>query len=318
MSDDQELGAPRHLPFVLGVIGDSGSGKTTVANGVRTLIGPERVAVLELDDYHRYTRAQRLEKGLTALNPQVHDLPLMQEHLNLLRRGRPIRNRRYEHADGTFGPVRTLEPGEVVIARGLLGFPTDELRSAYDLAVFLAPEPELLFRWKLRRDVKTRGYAEAEVLKHIAQHLLDAKQFILPQAERADLVVRYEIPEWDAPDSEVRATLTLRRAAAAAVRDDASLAALGPAVTREEGEAEGEVTLRVDPALPLAEMEAWARGLFPETFTPGGVGLYMDEAGQMVSSAPLGFAEVLIAALTQKLRRSVEREGSGEATRIAV
>lgn len=318
MSDDQELGAPRHLPFVLGVIGDSGSGKTTVANGVRTLIGPERVAVLELDDYHRYTRAQRLEKGLTALNPQVHDLPLMQEHLNLLRRGRPIRNRRYEHADGTFGPVRTLEPGEVVIARGLLGFPTDELRSAYDLAVFLAPEPELLFRWKLRRDVKTRGYAEAEVLKHIAQHLLDAKQFILPQAERADLVVRYEIPEWDAPDSEVRATLTLRRAAAAAVRDDASLAALGPAVTLEEGEAEGEVTLRVDPALSLGEMEAWARGLFPETFTPGGVGLYMDEAGQTVPSAPLGFAEVLIAALTQKLRRSVEREDSGEPTRIAV
>src|SRR6185436_6970785 len=120
--------------------------------------------------------------------------------------------------DGTFGAARTVQPNEVVLVRGLLGFPSDELRAAYDLAVFLQPEPELLFRWKLRRDVKTRGYTEAEVLKRIARHLLDSKEYVLPQAGRADLVVRYEIPEWDAPDSAVTASLTLRRQAADAVR----------------------------------------------------------------------------------------------------
>lgn len=310
MSDAQEFGAPRPLPFVLGVIGDSGSGKTTVAGGVRQLIGPDRVALVELDDYHRYTRGERQEKGLTALNPLVHDLGLMQEHLHLLRRGRPIRNRRYDHSDGSFGPSRALEPGEVVIARGLLGFPTEELRAAYDLAVFLAPEPELLFRWKLRRDVKTRGYSEAEVLKRIAQHLLDAKQYVLPQAERADLVVRYEIPEWDAPDEEVRATLLFRRAAAAAIREDDGLAAFGEGVSLEDSG--DEVTLRVGPSLPRADMEAWARGIFPDTFTAASVGLYMGEDGEMTPSVPLGFAEVLIAALTQKLRREEEQAEAPE------
>lgn len=318
MSDAQELGAPRPLPFVLGVIGDSGSGKTTVANGVRQLIGPDRVGLLELDDYHRFTRAERQEKGLTALNPQVHDVALMQEHLGLLRRGRPVRNRRYDHSDGSFGPVRTLDPGEVVIARGLLGFPTEAIRAAYDLAVFLAPEPELLFRWKLRRDVKTRGYSEAEVLKHIAQHLLDAKQFVLPQADHADLVVRYEIPEWDAPDSEVSATLLLRRSAAATVLgDNGSLARFGDGVRLEEGEG-GEVTLAVNPSLSRGEMEAWAHETFPETFAAGNVGLYMDEEGEMIPSAVLGFAEVLIAALTQKLRRGGEQADAPEPTRMAV
>src|SRR5690606_2724029 len=158
--------------FVLGIVGDSGSGKTTVADAVARLLGSDRVTDVRLDDYHRFTREERTTRGLTALNPVVHNLALMQEHLRLLRQGRPIRNRSYEHKDGTFGPIRTITPNEIVLVRGLLGFPTRELQSLYDLAVFLQPEPELLFRWKLRRDVRSRGYAEADVLKYIAAHLL--------------------------------------------------------------------------------------------------------------------------------------------------
>ncbi|HET6764591.1 MAG TPA: hypothetical protein VFH27_12995 [Longimicrobiaceae bacterium] len=306
MSDAAVNGAAVHFPFILGIIGDSGSGKSTVADGVRALIGTDRVGSLELDDYHRYTRAERLDLGLSALNPSVHNLPLMHEHLQLLRRGRPVRNRRYDHSDGTFGPIRTLDPHEVVIARGLLGYPTEELRAAYDLAVFLAPEPELLFRWKLRRDVKTRGYSEAQVLKRIAQHLLDSKQYVLPQAERADLVVRYEIPEWDTPDSQVAVTLLLRRAAAESVRGDGAMERFGGHVQVEEGGEDGELTLRVSPALSAEQVEAWAAELFPETYTPGGLGAYMDEEGGTGASGPIGFAQVLIADLTQKLRRTID------------
>ena len=316
MSDAQAGAAPTHYPFILGIIGDSGSGKSTVADGVRALIGPERVTSLELDDYHRYTRAERVELGLTALNPTVHNLPLMQEHLQLLRRGRPVRNRRYDHSDGTFGPIRTLDPNEVVIARGLLGFPSEELRSAYDLAVFLQPEPELLFRWKLRRDVKTRGYSEAEVLKRIAQHLLDSKQYVLPQADRADLVVRYRIPEWDAPDSEVSAELVLRRAAAEAVRGNGVLPRFENDVRVEDGEGEGgELTLHVPPGLDTGKVEEWARDLFAETHHAGSLGAFMDDDGGTRPSPPIAFTQVLIADLTQKLRR---RAGAAREAAVAV
>lgn len=303
MSEDLDHETPRSFPFILGIIGDSGSGKSTVAKGVRALIGPDRVASLELDDYHRYTRAERLALGMTPLNPAVHNLSLMHEHLQLLRRGRPVRNRRYDHSDGSFGPVRILEPREVVIARGLLGFPSDELRASYDLAVFLQPEAELLFRWKLRRDVKTRGYSEAEVLKHIAHHILDAKEYVLPQADRADLVVRYDLPEWDAPDSEVRLTLHLRRAAAEALRSDAALAHFAEYVQLEEGE-DGDVVLRVSNELPDALVNERVRIRFPASEAASGVGMYHDDAGATTQCAPLCFVELLIADLTQKLRRT--------------
>ena len=296
-------GAGRPLPVIVGIVGDSGSGKTTISNGVRALIGAEQVTDVKLDDYHRYTRAERAEMGLTALNPKVHNLELVGEHLQLLRRGRPIRNRSYDHSNGTFGPMRSVEPRDVVLVRGLLGFPTDELRALYDLAVFLWPEPELLFRWKLRRDVHSRGYTEAEVLKTIAQHLLDAKEFVLPQAERADLVVRYEIADPDAPDSEVRTALIARRRAMAEIQGSLhSLDGFGERIRVEQRD--GELVLELAPELAQGEVDAWALERFPETYTPGGQpGRYLDEHGGRSYRAQLAFIEVLIARLTQKLRR---------------
>jgi phosphoribulokinase len=301
MSDDLSPQQTHH-PFVLGIVGDSGSGKSTVAEGVAALIGPDHVSTLELDDYHRYTRAERQEQGITALHPTVHDFALMQEHLQLLGRGRPVRNRRYDHTDGTFGAARSVEPNEVVLVRGLLGFPTDDLRAAYDLAVFLQPEPELLFRWKLRRDVKTRGYTEAEVLKRIARHLLDSKEYVLPQAGRADLVVRYEIPEWDSPDGEVSATLTLRRHAADAVRYNGIIHRFGEHVSFTD--TEDGLVVTVDSTLPQALVDAWAAERFGDTFQPDALGRFMDEDGNDSRLVPLAFAQVLIADLAQKLRRT--------------
>ena len=299
-------GAPTERPFVLGIIGDSGSGKSTVVKGVRALLGAEHVADVKLDDYQRYTRAERAERGMTALNPAVHNFPLMLEHLQLLRRGRPVRIRSYEHRDGTFGPVRVIEPKDVVVVRGLLGYPTPALRAAYDLAVFLDPEPDLLFRWKLRRDVRTRGYTEAEVLKNIAQHLLDSKEYVRPQAELADVVVRHEVEEWDAPDSAVRTSVILRRAAAAVVGGGACFDAQLPGV-QLEGQGE-ELVVRLGPELDYAAVEAWGRTLFPAAEEWEKVGQCQAEEEGSALRAPVAFVQILLACLAQKLRSGSAQE----------
>ena len=66
------------------------------------------------------------------------------------------------------------------------------------------------------------------MLKNIVQHLLDSKEFVLPQAGRADVVVRYELPSTDAPDDQIRTSLLLRRRAAevsASIRADGATVA---------------------------------------------------------------------------------------------
>lgn len=288
--------------FVLGIVGDSGSGKDTVADAVVSLLGSERIADLRLDDYRRYNREERVERGLSALNPEIHDLELIEAHLMLLRSGRQVRVRRYLHQDGSFAPVRTVESKEVVLVRGSLGFATDELLAMYDLSVFLQPEPDLLFRWKLRRDTLFRGYTEPEVLKLIASHLLDAKQYVLPQADRADLLVRYHLPDWEAPDSTVVTTLRMRGQVAAVAAATGFFDAL-PVVQATEGD---DVVVTIPDDVTEDAVGDWARRRFPDAYRPEAIGTYVDESGATLRRASLAVVEVLIACLASEMMRGPE------------
>jgi len=54
-------------PIILGIVGDSAAGKTTLTKGVAQVLGEENVTVICTDDYHRYDRRQRAELGITPL-----------------------------------------------------------------------------------------------------------------------------------------------------------------------------------------------------------------------------------------------------------
>ena len=49
----------RRRPIILGIVGDSATGKTTLSRGIAQILGLENVSVLCTDDYHRYNRQQR-------------------------------------------------------------------------------------------------------------------------------------------------------------------------------------------------------------------------------------------------------------------
>ena len=46
-------------PIILGVVGDSAAGKTTITRGLVRILGEDQVTHVGLDDYHRYDRKQR-------------------------------------------------------------------------------------------------------------------------------------------------------------------------------------------------------------------------------------------------------------------
>ena len=68
-------------PILLGIVGDSAAGKTTLTRGIAQILGPENVTIICTDDYHRYDRRQRAEKGITALHPDCNYLDIIQQHL---------------------------------------------------------------------------------------------------------------------------------------------------------------------------------------------------------------------------------------------
>ena len=56
-------------PIMLGVVGDSGAGKTTLTRGLVRILGEAQVTRVGADDYHRYDRRQRAEHAVTPLDP---------------------------------------------------------------------------------------------------------------------------------------------------------------------------------------------------------------------------------------------------------
>jgi len=183
-----------HRPVILGIVGDSAAGKTTLAAGIADILGPDRVVSLCTDDYHRYGRVGRSKRGLTALDPAANYVDIMEQHIELLRDGQPILKPVYDHTDGTLAAPEYLEPRDYVIVEGLLAYTTRRLRDCFDVKVYLEPEEALRRRWKVTRDRFKRGYTEAEVLAAVDRREPDARAFIHPQRTFADMVVGFRRP----------------------------------------------------------------------------------------------------------------------------
>jgi phosphoribulokinase len=196
-------------PVMLGIVGDSGSARTTITRGLERALGEGEVAHVCTDHYHRYDRRQRAERKITPLHPDCNHLDILTEHLRLLRDGQPVLKPVYDHADGTFGRSEYVEPRRLVVAEGLLGFHTPELRELFDVRVFLDMPDDLRRRWKLDRDCSTRGYTPGEVLAELDRREPDSEAFIRPQREYADIVVRFE-PSGAADQEHLDARLILR------------------------------------------------------------------------------------------------------------
>ena len=185
----------RTRPILLGIVGDSAAGKTTISAGIEKILGPERVTNICSDDYHKYNRVQRKEKNISALHPDCNYIDIMQHNFNQLRRGEAILKPNYNHSTGDFDAPTYIEPKEFVIVEGLLGFSTKKMRDAFDVKIYLDPEEDLRVDWKFKRDTVKRGYTREEVQASLDRRKDVSANFIRPQRRYADVVCNFYRPE---------------------------------------------------------------------------------------------------------------------------
>ena len=182
-------------PIILGIVGDSAAGKTTLTAGLSQILGPDKVATMSIDDYHRYSRRERAENGISALDPGGNYIDILEQHVHALRRGKPILKPVYNHDGGTLDAPEYMEPKEYIILEGLLGYSTRALRDGYDVKVYLEPQEDLRVKWKIQRDTGKRGYTVEQVRESLKHRMDKSINFIQPQRTFADMVVNFYPPE---------------------------------------------------------------------------------------------------------------------------
>ncbi len=190
----------RQRPIILGIVGDSAAGKTTITAGLVNILGPERVTHVCTDDYHKYDRRERAQLGISALHPDCNYLDIMELHMERLHYGQPILKPVYDHSDGSLVRPEYIRPREFVIVEGLLGFSTPILRQFFDVKLYLDPPEDLRYLWKIKRDTTKRGYTTEQVLDSLKKRETDTRDFIRPQRQHADIVVSFYPPEGTPPE----------------------------------------------------------------------------------------------------------------------
>jgi uridine kinase len=180
-------------PFVIGVAGGSGSGKSTVTREVLSSIGPEMVAVVMQDDYYLdQTHMSPEDRRKTNYDhPQAFDWPLMVQQVQALMHGQAIEMPEYDFAaDNRSSKTITVKPAPVIVIEGLFALFDADLCNMMSLKIFVDTAADVRFIRRLQRDMAERGRsADSVINQYLATVRPMHKQFIEPTKRNADVIL---------------------------------------------------------------------------------------------------------------------------------
>ena len=179
-------------PFVIGVAGGTGSGKTTLATKLKEAIADD--AIILSHDFYYCDNANISFEERTKLNydhPNAFDTDLMIADIKRLKNGQAIDHPQYSFVTHTrTSDFVHVEPTPVIIVEGILIFENKELLSLMDIKVFVDTDADIRLIRRLTRDVKERGRSLDSV---IAQYMNTVKpmheQFVEPSKKNADIII---------------------------------------------------------------------------------------------------------------------------------
>ena len=181
----------RNRPVLIGLAGDSGSGKDTLTYGIEKLLGAAQLEVIAGDDYHKWPRGHESWKTHSHLDVRANNLHRQVEHALALASDNTIYKPHYDHATGRFTEEQAVVPKPFILFQGLHSLSLLQLRTLYDLRIFLDPQEDVRRLWKVQRDRAERGYTTEQVLAQLDKRTSDREKYILAQRELADLIISW-------------------------------------------------------------------------------------------------------------------------------
>ena len=180
-------------PFIIGIAGGTGSGKTTVAAGLAAALGPERVTLIDADSYYRDLSHVPLPERhhINFDHPDSLDLALLTQHLRMLKQGKPVTKHVYDFTTHSrSSETVVIEPAPVIIVEGVLIFAPVELRALFDLKVFLDEDADVRLLRRIRRDMAERGRTMESVVRQYLEQVRPMHAlFVEPAKEYADIMI---------------------------------------------------------------------------------------------------------------------------------
>lgn len=178
-------------PYLIGIGGDSASGKSTLSEGLSSVFEALNTSIIRGDDMHKWERGNENWNNFTHLDPRANKIHEDLQHARVLKAGKSIKRRNYDHSTGKFTLPKFIQPNKLIVFEGLHSFYLNNQSEVYDLRIFMEPDEQLRMWWKVQRDVAKRGYSPEKVLEQLRQREGDSEKYIRSQANQADIIASY-------------------------------------------------------------------------------------------------------------------------------
>ncbi|MBR7780435.1 uridine kinase [Undibacterium rugosum] len=180
-------------PFVIGVAGGSGSGKSTVSQQVLASFGADMVSVVMQDDYYcdqsHLSPEERRKQNYD--HPQAFDWPLLVQHVQALRNGETIAMPEYDFTiDNRSNRTIPVKPAPVIVIEGLFALYDADLRNLMSLKIFVDTASDVRFIRRMQRDITERGRNVESVVSQYMETVRPMhQQFIEPTKRHANVII---------------------------------------------------------------------------------------------------------------------------------
>lgn len=191
----------RNKPYIVGVAGGSGSGKTYFARHLQAMLGAAKCEIIYQDNFY-IDQSKKFDHDGGSVNfdhPDALEFTLLAERLQELKLGNAVEVPIYDFVTHSRkAETVKVTPTPVILVDGILIFHSQEVREQLDDLVFFDTPEELRYQRRLERDVKERGRKPEGVRQQFLQQVKPMHDlYVQPSRIYAHTVVKemWEFPE---------------------------------------------------------------------------------------------------------------------------
>lgn len=180
-------------PYIIGVTGGSGSGKTRFLDHLKQIFKEGMVTCIAQDDYYMPRDFQLVDKNgqHNFDRPESIDYEHFASDLKALSEGKTIEKQEYTFNNPKVKPRLIVKaPAPVILVEGIFIFHYSKIAALLDLKIFIDAKDYIKLQRRLKRDREERGYDADDVLYKYENHIMPSfHKYIEPYKEDADIIV---------------------------------------------------------------------------------------------------------------------------------
>ncbi len=180
-------------PYLIGITGGSGSGKTFFLNSLLDQFGKDEICLLSQDNYYLPREEQPLdENGVKNFDtPKSINAAELSVDVAKLKAGKGFERLEYTFNNPDVTPkMLKFEAAKIVVIEGLFVMHYPEVEKMLDLKLFIDAKDHIKLKRRIIRDKVERGYDLDDVLYRFEKHVMPSyDKYLEPLRHKADLII---------------------------------------------------------------------------------------------------------------------------------